>query len=119
MLRSLIKARDTLLARRRELATRAGAQADAEASLSAERPSDLVDGASVTESIEEIEHLRRGELEELVAVEGALVRIARGTYGVCRGCGRKIAVRRLAAVPWTDMCRTCRTRAESREQLTR
>jgi RNA polymerase-binding transcription factor len=46
-------------------------------------------------------HLRR-------AVEEALSRISRGSYGVCIACKRPISTARLRAVPWTHLCRDCK-----------
>jgi len=41
------------------------------------------------------------------AIEWALVRIAKGTYGVCAACGHPISRARLRALPWADCCRDC------------
>jgi RNA polymerase-binding transcription factor DksA len=41
------------------------------------------------------------------AIEGALERIAVGTYGVCVRCGAEIPTERLEAVPWTPYCLAC------------
>ena len=42
------------------------------------------------------------------AIEEALGRIDKGTYGVCRDCGEPIAPARLNAIPWTRVCITCK-----------
>jgi DnaK suppressor protein len=42
--------------------------------------------------------------ETLTLVEDALQRIADGTYGKCRECGRSIEPARLEAVPWAEYC---------------
>lgn len=42
------------------------------------------------------------------AVEGALARIRKGTFGVCEVCGSPISRTRLEAVPWTRFCRDCK-----------
>ena len=41
------------------------------------------------------------------AIEWALVRIKKGTYGICAACGNPISRARLKAVPWADCCRDC------------
>jgi DnaK suppressor protein len=47
-------------------------------------------------------------LKEAVAeIDGALARIARGTYGMCVGCGRTIDPDRLAARPQAARCIDC------------
>lgn len=50
-------------------------------------------------------------LEEAYA---ALDRIDDGTYGLCQGCSRPIAVERLDALPHTPMCTTCADRSHRR-----
>ena len=45
------------------------------------------------------------ELREVV--EGALERIAAGTYGSCVECGAKIPKARLSAIPYTPYCIKC------------
>lgn len=48
------------------------------------------------------------ELEErLENVKNALVRIKKGTYGVCENCGGTIPTPRLEANPAADMCIDC------------
>jgi len=44
---------------------------------------------------------------ELQQVEAALRRLASGRYTTCAVCGEDIEPERLAAVPYTDRCRTC------------
>lgn len=48
--------------------------------------------------------LRSGMLKE---IEGALRRVASGTYGVCEACGEDISSLRLKAIPWARYCLTC------------
>lgn len=48
--------------------------------------------------------LQTGMLRE---VEGALKRVAKGTYGECEGCGEEISANRLKAIPWARYCVTC------------
>jgi RNA polymerase-binding protein DksA len=40
----------------------------------------------------------------LAAIDGALQRIERGTYGICERCGREIGVERLRVVPYATLC---------------
>ena len=49
------------------------------------------------------------DLEELRAIEAALLRIADGTYGTCAVCERAIDVRRLEAAPHAERCLDCQT----------
>jgi RNA polymerase-binding transcription factor DksA len=48
------------------------------------------------------------------AIDAALVRMKKGTYGVCSYAGRKIPIERLEAIPWADVCVDCKARAERR-----
>ena len=51
--------------------------------------------------------LRDRERVQLRQVEEALGRLAAGTYGTCRSCGRPIATERLDAIPWAATCIDC------------
>ncbi len=46
-------------------------------------------------------------------VEGALRRIADGSFGICASCEDEISARRLEALPWTQYCLRCQ---ETREE---
>src|SRR6476660_1465659 len=52
--------------------------------------------------------LKQTDAKILQAIEEALVRIEKGTYGVCRDCGEPIARARLEAIPWTRVCISCK-----------
>ena len=47
-------------------------------------------------------------------IDDALDRIKRNKYGVCKPAGRKIALERLEAIPWAQVCVDCKARAERR-----
>ena len=49
------------------------------------------------------------DLEELRAIDAALLRIADGSYGVCEVCDKPIDVRRLEAAPHALRCIDCQT----------
>ncbi len=46
-----------------------------------------------------------------VAVDDALRRVAAGTYGTCEGCGGRIPLARLRALPETTLCVDCKRAA--------
>lgn len=52
------------------------------------------------------------DARELAAVNAALARLARGTYGVCIDCGGEIGYQRLEAQPEAARCIECETRRE-------
>ena len=52
-------------------------------------------------------HLSQARSRLLQAIEWALLRLKRGNYGFCAGCGKAISRARLRALPWTHFCRDC------------
>jgi len=58
-----------------------------------------------------IGNLERGSAR-LSEVRGALERMHLNTFGICVDCEEDIGMKRLAAVPWTTSCITCREMAE-------
>lgn len=65
-----------------------------------ERERDLLLSATARQVVEEI--------------DDALDRMKRNKYGVCKPAGRKIALERLEAIPWAQVCVDCKARAERR-----
>ncbi|HEX9713284.1 MAG TPA: TraR/DksA C4-type zinc finger protein [Actinomycetota bacterium] len=51
-----------------------------------------------------VERLR----EQLAAVDHALDRMDRGSYGVCERCGQPISPERLEALPYSTLCVSCK-----------
>jgi DnaK suppressor protein len=49
--------------------------------------------------------------ENLKDVEHALVKVQRGTYGVCERCGEPVGEERLEAIPWARLCISCKQKA--------
>jgi len=43
--------------------------------------------------------------QELTAMDEAMGRVERGTYGICDACGRVIPEERLRVMPFTRYCR--------------
>ena len=99
--------RERLLKRRDELRQRAS-DASAEARHEADPLSaDFAEQVTQRENddvLGAISHSARAELQQ---VEAALRRLACGRYSTCAVCGEDIEPERLAAVPYTDRCRTC------------
>jgi DnaK suppressor protein len=69
---------------------------------------DLVDQANADAEADLQIRLHQSEGRLSRAIEDALARIQRGTYGFCSGCNRPISKSRLEAVPWTHLCRECK-----------
>jgi len=60
-----------------------------------------------TEFLEVDEVAERSEVAILNAVEAALARIEKGTFGICEECGKPIEVKRLDALPYAALCSAC------------
>ncbi len=101
--------RDALLRKREELL---GGPAAKPLQLTMEnnsgRQGDMADQATGTNEVHIQLKLKQTDAKILQAIEGALGRLDDGTYGVCRDCGDPIAPARLAAIPWTRSCITCK-----------
>ncbi len=74
--------------------------------------SDLVDddGGQGQDTEDVLMLAERVELH-IAEIEAALERAARGTYGICVGCSRRIPLARLEALPSTPWCIECSLRA--------
>ncbi len=59
--------------------------------------------------------LRQNHARLLKAVEAALGRIDRGTFGQCENCNRAIPFIRLNVVPWARLCRDCKEQQAPQE----
>ncbi len=69
---------------------------------------DPIDQAAAQAEAELQIRLHQTDGRLLRAIEEALVRIRRGTFGVCEACKQPITKARLEAVPWTRLCRDCK-----------
>ena len=68
----------------------------------------LVDQANSDAEAELQVRVHQSDARLLQAIEDALARIRRGTFGECEACKQPIAKARLEAVPWTRHCRGCK-----------
>jgi DnaK suppressor protein len=96
-----------LLAKRDELAV-AGGQAESPLPPANDKSGDLVDWARADTEAELQIQRRQADAHLERAIEDALARINRGSFGVCEVCKRPISKARLEAVPWTRVCRDCK-----------
>ena len=69
---------------------------------------DLVDHASAALEADLQVRLRETDSKLLRAIDEALGRIERNTFGICEACMRPISAARLEAVPWSRLCRDCK-----------
>lgn len=74
------------------------------------RQGDMADQASGNNEVHIQLKLKQTDAKILQAIEEALWRLEKGTYGICRDCGEQIADARLNAIPWTRVCISCKER---------
>ena len=70
---------------------------------------DVTDQASAEEEKNFSIRLRERERKLLKKIDEAIERIAKGTFGVCDGCGEDVGYNRLQARPVTTYCIECKT----------
>ena len=72
------------------------------------RHGDFVDQASDDNEVHVNLRLLQIDAKLLRAIEAAIERIEKGTYGICTNCEEEIGLARLKAVPWTSVCIACK-----------
>ena len=101
------EARRLLAAKRAELARHRSAD-----DIAIERTPDSMDELVLANERDLIVDVLNRETLLHRQVSEALGRIETGTYGVCLHCGKAIAERRLAALPWAALCLNCQEAAD-------
>jgi DnaK suppressor protein len=111
---ALTRLKDELVRKRAEiLATSTGTRPLPESADVNSRQGDLADQASGNNEVHIALKLKQTDAKILQAIEEALVRMEKGTYGTCRDCGEPIALARLEAIPWTRVCISCKQKQNS------
>lgn len=89
-----------------------------EALLPGDEIGDTLDLASYERTRELILLLIARKKEKRAAIEEALAKLKKGTYGICEECGSRIEPARLRAVPLAKFCISCQqdVEKESRSQ---
>ncbi len=101
--------KDALLRKRGEiLANSTGTRPLPESMDVNSRQGDLADQASGNNEVHIALKLKQTDAKILQAIEEALYRMEKGTYGICRDCGEPISLARLEAIPWTRVCISCK-----------
>ena len=101
--------KDALLRKRGEiLATSTGTRPLPASADVNSRQGDLADQATGNNEVHIQLKLKQTDAKILQAIEEALYRMEKGTYGICRDCGEPIASARLEAIPWTRVCIACK-----------
>lgn len=104
---------ERLLTRRQELGQLL--QNSATAQSSPEQVKDVGDEALSAFMDKVQSSLEQTEIEELNRIQDALVRIEKGTYGLCLDCGDPISDKRLLHSPYVPRCIVCQEELENQE----
>jgi DnaK suppressor protein len=105
--------KDALLKKRTEILGTGGIKPLQASMETNTRQGDMADQASGNNEVHIQLKLKQTDAKILQAIEEALLRLDKGTYGVCRDCGEPIAPARLNAIPWTRVCITCKEKQNS------
>ena len=109
---ALLRLHTALTTRRDELRARLGGELSELRKYRAGDTGDSADlafdssGEDVTSQLVEIES------RELLQVERSLQKLKQGGYGECEGCGKKIPIARLNALPFSTTCIVCQRELE-------
>ncbi len=105
--------RDALVRKKAEILTTGGVRPLAATMENNSRQGDMADQADGNNEVHIQLKLKQTDAKILQAIEEALARLDKGTYGTCRDCGEPISPARLHAIPWTRVCITCKEKQNS------
>ena len=105
--------RDALERKRAEILTTGGVRPLAATMENNSRQGDMADQADGNNEVHIQLKLKQTDAKILQAIEEALARLEKGSYGTCRDCGEPISPARLSAIPWTRVCITCKEKQNS------
>jgi DnaK suppressor protein len=100
--------REALLRKKAEVLSTGGVRPLAATMENNSRQGDMADQADGNNEVHIQLKLKQTDAKILQAIEEALARIDKGTFGACRDCGEPISPARLNAIPWTRVCITCK-----------
>jgi DnaK suppressor protein len=100
--------REALIHKKAEILAAGGVRPLATAMENNSRQGDMADQADGNNEVHIQLKLKQTDAKILQAIEEALARIEKGTYGTCRDCGEPISPARLNAIPWTRVCIACK-----------
>jgi DnaK suppressor protein len=105
--------REALVRKKAEILTSGGIRPLAATMENNSRQGDMADQADGNNEVHIQLKLKQTDAKILQAIEEALARLDKGTYGTCRDCGEPISPARLQAIPWTRVCITCKEKQNS------
>ncbi|MBI4481734.1 MAG: TraR/DksA family transcriptional regulator [Acidobacteria bacterium] len=104
----LRKYKEALMGKREEILTAGTRKAFREEDMDSARKGDFGDQSSEDVAVYVNIHRKQNDAKLLRAVDEAILRIDRGNFGICTECGEELPAARLAAVPWTRVCVSCK-----------
>ena len=105
--------REALVRKKAEILTTGGVRPLAATMENNSRQGDMADQADGNNEVHIQLKLKQTDAKILQAIEEALARLEKGTFGICRDCGEPISSARLSAIPWTRVCITCKEKQNS------
>jgi DnaK suppressor protein len=105
--------REALVRKKAEILTTGGVRPLAATMENNSRQGDMADQADGNNEVHIQLKLKQTDAKILQAIEEALARLDKGTFGMCRDCGEPISPARLHAIPWTRVCITCKEKQSS------
>ena len=106
------KLKKKLIAQRNEILDTLAGKSEQLNGLAGGESGDDVDIASDTIDRQLLNSLGQADQVRLTAIENALERMDRGTFGVCPMCGNAIPEARLEAIPYAALCVECQEKQE-------
>jgi DnaK suppressor protein len=73
---------------------------------------DFAEQATQNENNEVMDYLGNSARNEIEMIKQAIARIDNGQYGICQVCEEPISNERLKALPYSNMCIKCASKAE-------
>jgi len=103
----MTKNEDIAKALKTRLSELTGRVAEIDSELRKPLSADSEEQATDLENQDALVGIKNSEIQEIRQIQGALKRIAEGTYGVCVQCGADIDPKRLKALPIATRCTSC------------
>ena len=107
---SILKMRHILITRRDALRRALAGDLSLLKEMRQQSGGDVVDAALDSAQDEINSQLAEVESRELASIDKALEQMGEGTYGICEGCGQKIPLARLNALPYATTWPSISTR---------
>jgi len=114
---AIIKMRSVLMTRRDALRKALAGDLSMLKELREQSVGDVIDFALDSAQDEINSQLAEVESRELARIENAIRRMEEGNYGQCEGCGSKIPLARLRALPYATLCISCQRELEETGEL--